>query len=276
MRLPAAVLLSLLPLAAAAAAPPADTAIRLFEQPDTDILPVERRLYADRFAATRMRWLGVEITASYPKLEQAEELPVSCELERPDGTRSGTDRPMSFQLFAGEGVTESYSANLLWGVADEEDWVPGNYAVHCTVAGKPIEPARFEVVLNAPDVAGTGIRIAGMRFFPVGQGLPEKQERAYGQSFDRAQLRSIGVEIEFTHEPLGQTARVPVACYFFWPDGQTSPPMRLVYEPGPDWPGGYAAGALGWDEPGQWLAGTYTANCTIDGRPVAVDRFVIE
>jgi hypothetical protein len=54
-------------LAAAAADPPAlDAAtIRLFEQPDAEILPVARRLYATRFDATRTRTLGVEIAVSH-------------------------------------------------------------------------------------------------------------------------------------------------------------------------------------------------------------------
>ena len=63
------------------------------------------------------------------------------------------------------------------------------------------------------------------------------------------------------------------SVYFFWPDGQTSPPVILSYEPEPTWAGGYSAGAMGWEQTGNWPAGVYTIACSIYGQPVIVDRF---
>jgi hypothetical protein len=264
-----------LPAAARAADdfPLRDAAIRLFEQADVDVQPLARRAYATHFDATRMRWLGVEITAGYPAPDKDVLLPVDCSMQRPDGTRVPTARDMSFQLFANE--TQSGSANLLWGVEDEDDWPPGHYEVECTVAGRMLGPVPFEVVQNPTDVAGAEIRVAGMRFFAVVGDLPRKEERHYTVQFEAAETRRIGVEVEFTHAPLGSAVKVPIACYFYWPDGQTSPPLNLTYEPEATWPGGYAAGGMGWDEPGQWPPGTYTVVCMIHGRPVAVDRVEI-
>jgi hypothetical protein len=69
---------------------------------------------------------------------------------------------------------------------------------------------------------------------------------------------------------------VPVDCWFFWPDGQTSPPMVLSYEPEPSWAGGFSAAAMGFAEPGGWNKGVYTVSCAIGGQPVAVERFDVE
>ncbi|MGQ0384450.1 MAG: hypothetical protein ACT4UP_07220 [Gammaproteobacteria bacterium] len=248
--------------------------LRLFEQADDAVLPVARRIYAVHFDATRMRWLGVEVTATYSAPKESLVVPLECSMQRPDGSRVPTSRDMSFQLFIGE--TESSSANVLWGVADEDDWPPGHYQVECKAAGRLIGQATFEVVQGATDVAGADIHVAEMRFFPVVAELPAKADRNYARVHAAAHTRRIGVELEFTHEPLGRVARIPIACYFFWPDGQTSPPLTLSYEPEPTWPGGYAAGAMGWDEPGQWPRGTYTTVCMIPGRPVAVERLEIE
>lgn len=251
-----------------------DATIRLFEQADVGVQPLARRVYATHFDATRMRWLGVEISGSYAAPDQDVLLPAECSMRRPDGTRVPTARDMSFQLFAHE--TQSGSANLLWGVEDEDDWPAGRYEVECTIAGRTLGPVPFEVVQNPTDVAGAEIRVAEMRFFPVVSDLPPKVERHYTTALKGAETHRIGIEVEFTHAPLGGAIKVPIACYFYWPDGQTSPPLNLTYEPDATWPGGYAAGGMGWDEPGQWPPGVYTVVCRIHGRPVAVDRLEIE
>jgi len=251
-----------------------EVSLRLFEQADEVVLPIARRVYSTRFDATRMRMLGVEITASYADPEATTQVPVACTMQRPDGSLSPADREMSIPLF--DGYVESNSANLLWGVALEEDWVPGVYKVECRVEDRLIGQSQFEVMLNPSDVANAEIRVAALQLFPVETDLPARTERRYTSKLAAATTRRIGIELEFTHEPLGRALTVPVECYYFWPDGQTSPPIVLSYEPQPTWPGGYSAGALGWEEPGNWLAGVYTVTCSIYGRPVVVDRFLME
>jgi len=223
-----------------------EATIRLFEQADGPVLPVSRRIYSTRFDATRTRKLAVEVSAA---------IPVSCTLTRPDGT------------------TESQDANLLWGAVADQDWLPGNYSVECLAGGKSIGKAAFEIARGPPEVADGDIRVAAVRVFPVEGQLPARAMRKYQAILAAGSTSRIGIELEFTHAPLGRTLKVPVECYFFWPDGQTSPPVVLSYEPEPTWAGGYSAGAMGWEQPGNWPAGVYTITCSIYGQPVIVDRF---
>ena len=262
-----------LSLAAAAADPPAFAAvtIRLFEQADAEILPVSRRLYTTRFDATRTRTLGVEIAASHAAPESVAEIPVDCTMQRPDGSAYQADRPLILMVAAG--AIHSDGAGLPWRVPDAGGWLPGEYTIQCRGGGQVLADARIEIVRNPPDVAGTDIRVAAIRVFPVERTLPAKDERRYAGTLVAARTNHIGVELEFTHAPLGQAMTIPVECYYFWPDGQTSPAVMLNYEPQATWSGGYSAGALGWDEPGHWLPGVYTVTCMIGGRPVIVDRF---
>ena len=245
--------------------------IRLFEQADAEILAVARRLYSTRFDATRTRTLGVEIAASHVAPESAAEVPVDCTMQKPDGSAYSADRPLILAVAAG--ATYSSSVGLPWRAADAEGWQPGEYAVACRIAGQVVAESRIEIVQNEPDVAGTDIRVAAIRLFPVERLLPAKDDRRYASTLVAAETNHIGVELEFTHAPLGQAMRIPVECYYFWPDGQTSPPVMLSYEPQASWSGGYSAGAIGWDQPGHWLPGIYTVTCMIGGRPVIVDRF---
>lgn len=260
--------------AAAESTVPAYASIRLFEQADGTVLPVARRLYTTRFDALRMRALGIEISATHAARDDDAEVSVACTLVRPDASEVPPDRPMRLTILAGQ--TQSTAADLLWRAADEEDWQPGMYLVRCQVDDMTMTGIQFEVALNPPDVPDTDIRVAALRLFPVERALPAKEDRRYGTTLAAAATHHIGVELEFTHAPLGRAMKVPVECYYFWPDGQTSPPLLLSYEPQPDWSGGYSAGALGWDQPGHWLAGVYTVTCMIYGRPVMVDRFDLQ
>ena len=184
------------------------------------------------------------------------------------------ERPMEFQFFGGK--TEAQSANLLWGAAADQDWAPGIYEVECKAGEIAIARATFEMAANPPEVADGDIRVEAMRMFPVDGNLQPIQERKYANNFPAVATSRIGVELEFSHAPLGRAAKVPVDCHFFWPDGQTSPPLVLSYEPQQSWAGGYSAGAMGWEAPGNWIKGVYTVSCAINGQPVAVERFEIE
>jgi hypothetical protein len=264
----------LLPASAPAAPAVERAGLRLFEQADGDILPDTRRVYSTRFDATRTRRLGVEYAAEYAAPEADSTAPLACALTRPDGTTSAAERPMDFRFYAGK--PGSTAANLLWGMPDGQEWAVGRYAVECQGDGLPSAKAAFEVFLNPPEVADGNIRVRAMRLFAVEELLPPIDQRRYAARFAADATRRIGVELEFAHAPLGHAAHIPVDCWFFWPDGQTSPPVVLSYEPQPDWAGGYSAGAMGYAETGVWTKGTYTVSCAIGGQPVAIERFDVE
>jgi hypothetical protein len=261
--------------ATSGAAPAFETAgLRFFRQADGPILPAARRVYTTRFDATRLDRLGVELAATYAVTEDADPVPLDCALRRPDGSSAPAERPMEFRFFAGK--TSSQSANLLWGRPDGSDWPVGTYEVECRAGEAPVAKASFEVLRNPPEVQEGEVRIEAIRIFAVEELLPPIKDRRYALAFAADQTRRIGVELEFAHAPIGHAVKVPVDCWFFWPDGQTSPPLVLSYEPEPTWAGGYSAAAMGFEEPGGWNAGVYTVSCAIGGQPVAVERFDVE
>jgi hypothetical protein len=264
----------LLPSLAAAEPAFEQASIRFFEQADGPILPVARRIFTTRFDATRTRRIGVELAATYAAPESSATLPLACTLRRPDGTTAPAERPMEFQFFGGE--TGSASANLLWGMADDRDWPTGSYEVECLAGDKRLAMASFEMSRNPPEVAEGDIRVKALRIFPVAGNLPPIDARRYATKLPADRTTRIGIELEFSHAPLGRAASVPVDCWFFWPDGQTSPPLVVTYEPQPTWAGGYSAGAMGWEAPGNWARGVYTVSCAISGQPAAVERFDVE
>lgn len=261
----------LAPLAAFAEPALESASIRFFEQADGPVLAFARRLYTSRFDATRMRMLGVEIAATHTPPAEAATISLACTLRKPDGTEVRSERAVELQLFAGQ--SQSYGASLLWRPAADAPWQPGLYEVGCVTGASPAGRAQFEVAVNPAEVADGDIRVAALRIFPVEEQLPPRPLRSYVQSLVGDETRRIGVELEFSHAPLDRTAKFPVDCWFFWPDGQTSPPLVLSYEPQPSWAGGYSAGAMGWEQAGNWQKGVYTVTCAMHGQPVYVDRF---
>jgi len=132
------------------------------------------------------------------------------------------------------------------------------------------------MALNPPEIADGDIRVKALRIFPVADQLPPISARKYMNVLPADGTTRIGVELEFSHAPLGHAAKLPVDCWFFWPDGQTSPPLVLSYEPQPTWAGGYSAGAMGFEAPGSWTKGIYAVSCSIQGQPVGLERFEID
>ncbi len=233
----------LLPALAAAEPSFEQASLRFFEQADGQILPVTRRVYMTRFDAIRTRRLGVEVSATYAAPEASSTVALACTMKKPDGSVIPAERPMEFEFFAGK--TEAQSANLLFGAATDQPWTPGNYEVECKAAEESIAKASFEMAVNPPEVADGEIRARAVRVFPVAGNLPPLDAREYAGSLPADGTTRIGIEMEFSHAPLGRAAKIPVDCHFFWPDGQTSPPLVLSYEPQPAWAGGFSAGAIG-------------------------------
>lgn len=264
----------LLPSLAAAEPAFEQASLRFFEQADGPILPVGRRVYTTRFDAVRTRRLGVEVAGSYaaPGVDATQAL--ACILRQPDGSAVPAERSMDFRFYAGE--SGSVAANLLWGAADGRDWEPGRYEVECLADDKPVAKAAFEMSRNPPEVADGEIRVKALRIFPVEGSLPSIEARQYSGLLSAGSTTQVGIELEFAHAPLGRTVKVPIDCWFFWPDGQTSPPVVLSYEPQPGWAGGYSAGAMGFPSAGRWIKGVYTVSCAINGQPAAVERFAVE
>jgi hypothetical protein len=245
--------------------------IRVFEQAEGPILPPTRRMYTTRFDSTRTRRIGVELAATHAATSEPGTMAVDCKLTKPDGSEIPADGPLTFRMQAGE--TQSQSAGLLWGRPEGQDWAPGTYEIECRAGDKHAGKAQFVIARNPVDVEEGAIRVTALRIFPVEIALPPQPARQYSLSLAADETGRIGVEIEFSHAPIGHTPRIPVDCWFFWPDGQTSPPLVLSYEPKPNWAGGYSAGAMGFDEPGSWPKGVYAVSCAMHGRPVAVERF---
>jgi hypothetical protein len=250
---------------------PTGATLRFFEEGPGTVTPQTRRMYATRFDASRSRFIGVEVSLTHPAPGVVVDYPVSCEYIKPDGSTTG---PIEIEFQVQPDWTSSIHASS-WGWAEPGDWAAGTYRAVCSGGGRTLGEATFELMSTPSDVAGVDARVAAIRFFPSGPKVTPIANRQYATTFPAAQAARVGIELNFAHAPFGRAIEIPWSCYYFMPDGRTMGPMANNYAPQPDWNGGYSADAWGWDQPGQWPRGHYTAVCMIYGRPVAVERFEV-
>jgi hypothetical protein len=259
--------------AAEAQVVPTESDIRLWEQEGSSVAPIERRLYTTYFDARRTRTIGVEVTLNHARATASAIFPVDCALQRPDDSSTHSTVRLEVRVVTGADVSNGVT---LWNRGESASWAPGTYKVRCMGRGFLLGEISFEISMNPPDAADTDLRVAGLRLFAANGPLPPRAERAYATRFDARKTARIGVELEFVHSPPGRTLSIPVDCYYFSPSGKPMGPISFSYDAPPDSAGGDAALALGWERPGQWPQGHYTAVCNIRGRPVAVERFAVD
>src|ERR1051326_2044173 len=274
------------------------TTIRLYEQDGGFVLDESRRMYTTRFDAVTTLYIGVEVTLTHAAAPPgaAGRLAVTCDEVLPDGRaiRGMFAIPVDIQA----GKTLSTGANTLFGAGPPGRgregthrgrspggggapagragrWPGGPYGVRGAGGGGALGETSFQMTATPPDVPGAAVRVTGIRLFPTGAQLPAAADRKYSDRFSPGTTTRIGVEVSFAHPALGKALEVPVDCYYFPPNGGTFGPMSFPYKPAPDSTSGHAAMGIGWDQPGQWPGGNYTAVCRINGRPVAVGRVVL-
>ena len=251
---------------------PTRTEIRLWEQDTNAVIPFERRLYSIRFDAARSRFIGAEIALGHAPATASFSFPLDCELKAPAGQRSYSLK-LDLQVVTG---AEESRALTSWSRDGDAPWVPGKYLVRCSDRGTVLGEGAFEMAVNPPDATEIDLRVTRIHLFPSSGALPAKGKRDYMTHFIARKMSRIGVELEFAHSQAGSAIAIPVDCYYYPPRGQPMGPISFTYEPQADATSGSTALAMGWDSPGHWSQGEYTAVCNIRGRPVAVERFAID
>ena len=252
---------------------PTATEIRLWGQESNAVPPPEWRLYATRFDAARSRYIGLEIIMDHPPAKASGVYPVECDLLAPEDRKVLKVSRLDVDVFTGATASNSIA---LWSPEGNSGWLPGDYQVRCSGRCSPLGEVSFEMASNTADASELDLHVTAIHLFPVGGALPAFGQRAYATRFKARTASRIGVELEFTHSAPGRAMSIPVDCYYYPPSGRVMGPISFNYEPQAESTKGNAALAMGWDKPGKWFDGYHTAVCNIRGRPVAVERFLVD
>jgi hypothetical protein len=130
--------------------------------------------------------------------------------------------------------------------------------------------------------SSTGIPIPGVKVSPLQffegphDKTPEKSERVYRYTFDRASTRTVWWELNLTYPQPGQRIDFKVDAHWYNPDGSQMGQQTLDGYVQADWKGSWHTRGWGWADAGRWTSGTYRVELYVGNTRVASGTFQIE
>jgi hypothetical protein len=229
------------------------------------------RIYSNRFEASAIQYLNIELEFEFPSPGKVVTFPVACQYLKPDGSVVGTVE-LNFQAQADWGGVINAAG---WGNVDGGVYAPGIYRARCTRGTTWIGEASFEVFQPEPEIAAANAKFTGIRFFETPRQMLLLKDRKYDHSFTVAQTRSIGVELSFDGPAPGKEVSFTVNCRMWDPTGADFGKFDIGYTWQPDWKGVINANVWGYEDAGRWPKGVFTTSCSSGGRWIADGRFEI-
>ncbi len=244
------------------------TAVRLFES-GGDVPDRKNRVITTTFDALTTRFINLELELEYPPAARHTEFEIPCEIQGPDSA----PRVPVVKGAIEPGWVGSYH-NVGWGARNRGLWPEGAYRVTCRDQGQVVATTEFKVVKAAAAVGPLGASLTHLRFF---QSLADRlpvENRLYGTRFDGRSARWVKTEFGLVYPAVPAPVTFTVECVYRFPDGTLRPVSVERRVPG-GWTGSVHAQGLGWDQPGNWPAGTYRVSCTSEGREFAAGSFEV-
>lgn len=229
-----------------------------WEQAPGPLAPPAERDEAVVFDAVHSRLIGFNLAFDHDAPGVAVTFPVSCVYMLPDST---TTAPFGIDFQIQPTKRRSAMAGAQ-GWDGTGHWMPGTYRVQCSAGGNVLVERTFEMLPQAPAVKW-------IQFYEkeaLGPGVPGP----YATVFDAAQSRFMATEVTFTipamdpeivHRLSGP--HYVIRCQYIRPDGRPMTDFGVGLQFDGDSSG---TGAVGYEQPGNWVPGTYHAICSASGR----------
>lgn len=243
-------------------------AVRLFES-GGDVPDRKNRVVTTTFDALTTRFINLELELEYPATAKRTDFEVPCQIEGPDSVA----RVPVVKGTVEAGWVGSYH-NVGWGARNRGLWPEGAYHVTCRDQNDVIASTDFTVVKAAAAIGALGASLTHLRFFQSqGERVPV-ETRLYGTRFDGRSARWMKTEFGLVYRAVAAPLTFTVECVYTFPDGTLRPVSVERHVPA-GWTGSVHAQGLGWDQPGNWVTGTYRVSCKSEGREFAAGSFEV-
>jgi ankyrin repeat protein len=218
---------------------------------------------------------------------------VYCELEGKNlfYNVSNNDIKLSFRYYYPDGslmgepsyditISSDWDDTFLYGSygwVEPGNWSVGTYAVEAFINGNKVGDAQFSIYEDAPDATSKpGIKFEKMLFFEGEIKAPEPAQRTYLSRFPCSSTRYVFCQVD--GENLLYNIReqdIDLICKFYFPDGSLMGEPRADLTIKKDWDLFSLWTGWGWEEPGNWPAGTYSVEAFIKGSKVGDAQFSV-
>jgi hypothetical protein len=249
---------------------PTEARLYFWEQAPGPLAPSEERMSASLFAATHSRYIGFNLALHYPAPGVAVKYLVSCRYIKPNGRTIG---PIEIEFEVPPTWRRSDKA-VARGWDEAGHWMPGTYRVQCSAGDVSLVERTFEMTANPP-------KLSGIRFFEKGTLGPSEEPPMYTTRFDAARSRYVAAEVTLalpatgdskTPRPSGNYA---VRCQYFLPGGRMLADPGLEFWIRADDSTSTSTTAVGWEDPGHWVPGSYRVICSESGRSLGEATFQV-
>jgi hypothetical protein len=121
-----------------------------------------------------------------------------------------------------------------------------------------------------------GLKASAVRFYEGPHDhAPENSQRAYRDSFDRFNTRTVYWELDLSYPAPGRRIDFTIDAIWYRPDGSEITRQALPVHVDPEWGSSWHTLGLGYDDPGHWLPGAYRVDIQCRNLRVASGTFQI-
>jgi hypothetical protein len=246
------------------------TSVRFF--PGPKIVPdVATRFYPATLDSATTKYVDMELGFDYPAVAAPIQFTLQCKFVGPGGVTASPD----FNARLEAGWTGSLHVTG-WGSETPGTWAVGPWTATCMDGPAVVAQGNFTVTkdqFSFPDLHGV---ITNLAFFesPV-SGSVARPDRKYTATFSNASTRGVFLELGLDYPKVTTPSQFAVECSYQYPDDRKFN-VSLSGKTDVGWTGSWISGGMGFEQPGNWVAGSYHVECRYQGRVIAVAGFIIK
>lgn len=244
--------------------------VLLFESEFDDVPEINERVYNTKFMQINTRCIYWEINLSHPKSRKNKPAILEYIVYDPYGGILGKDQ---FEDVLAKKTTFS-SFFMGWGFEGPGRWLCGIFRIEIFLNGILINETDFEIINNGVMVIPT-FTVESLNFFEMTNEPIPKEDRVYQTVFSKEDTRYINWELTLTFPMLSKKRRIKIEYVYLRPDRtvfyEKQTHFSLERCSGYFW---YDTGC-GFENPGKWETGTFTAIIRIDGKIICEGQFKI-
>ena len=147
---------------------------------------------------------------------------------------------------------------------------PSTQTPTISLAQIPLPASEIADRISSPDA-----RITSLRFFESPFDGVTRERRVYSLEFPRSTTRLVNWELSLAFPTPGRAVDFGIDTVYHRDDGSILVQQSTAVTIQPDWTSSRHTVGSGWSDPGEWAAGRYSAELSIDGQLVATAWFEI-
>ena len=153
----------------------------------------------------------------------------------------------------------------------------GRFSAHAQLLLTRLESKQKAETAQETKHSSSDYEVLNIRCFEGGKTAPKASERIYKESFDKEITRYVYTELKVNNfQYKADTHEHDVIWLYYNPDGSLRGRIQGNFIVKPEWATSWIYRGWGWSDPGNWPAGIYRVELSIDGVKLSAKKFTIK